>query len=388
MFAYISGALMLFAWLVVLPVMWGLPFGGLGREREKKFGTAIVCGYIELWALFQLIAVTVILTTERFDHVVISYSVLSVAGAVLALGWFFYRAKTHKIEKPVREARCFPWKLDNKNMRSEKCLEFAVWCIFFAIVIFQLVMSVCLAFADGDDAYYIPISAITEVSGSMYHVIPYTGETTPLDIRHGLAPFPIWIAFLSRISGIHATILAQSVLGGVLIIICYLLYFRIAGLLFADNKEGIPYFMILVAFLQIFGNYSFYTAETFLITRTSQGKAVLANIILPFIFWCLLQMSREFRMDENLAKQHKKPDGESEKRKLLLCVLIVLASVASWLCSSLGTFLCAALIGISGIIIAVAYKNVKAFLYAVACALPSGFFAVFYLVMQWANTNV
>lgn len=383
MLTYILGVVMLLIWLIVIPAALGLPFAGLGLEREKKIGTAVVCGYMEMWALFQIVAVIFILTSNRFEHVVYTFGILSVAGAVISLVWALYRKKIHAIQKPIKEARCLPWKLDNKKERLEKTIELAVWCIFALIVIFQIIMSICMAFSDGDDAYYMPVSAITEVSDSMYHINPYTGEYAQLDIRHALAPFPIWIAFLSRISGIHATILSQSVLGGVLILICYMIYSRIAKILFADNKEGIPYFMLIAAVLQMFGNYSFYTAETFLLTRTSQGKAVLANLVIPFLFWCLLQMGREYRMDTMLAREHRRPDAESDKRKLLICILIVFASMSAWLCSTLGTFLCAALIGTGGIIIAVAYKNIKAFWNALACALPSGFFAIFFLILQW-----
>lgn len=382
MFSYVLAAGMLFIWLVLVPVILGLPFAGLGLEREKRLGTALVCGYMEMWALFQVVAVTFILTTGKFDHVVNVYTVLCAIGVVAAAGWAVYRAKTHKITKPVREAKILPWKIDNKKERIERCTGFAVWCIFAALVVFQLVMSCIMAFGDGDDAYYIPLSSMTEVSGSMYKNIPYTGESTQLDVRHGLAPFPIWIAFISRMSGVHATVFAQSIFGAVLLLICYLLYARIAKILFSENREGIPYFMLFVALLQMFGNYSFYTAETFLLTRAAQGKAVLSNFVIPFLFWCLLQMGQEYRMDTNLAKQHRRPDAESDKRKILLCVLIVSATMASWLCSSLGTFLCAALIGIGGIVLAVAYRNPKAFWHAVACAIPSGFFAIFYLVLQ------
>jgi len=382
MFSYVLAAGMLFLWLVLVPVILGLPFAGLGMECEKRLGTALVCGYMEMWALFQVIAVIFILTTGKFDHVVMVYTGVAAVAVLSSFCWALYRARTHKTRKPVREARILPWKLDNRNERVEKCIEFGVWCLFFVLVVFQVIMSCVMAFGDGDDAYYIPLSAMTEVSGSMYRNIPYTGEATQLDVRHGLAPFPVWIAFLSRMSGVHATILAQSVFGGVLLIVCYLLYSRIAKLLFADHKEGIPYFMLFTALLQLFGNYSFYTAETFLMTRASQGKAVLSNLVLPFLFWCLLQMGQEYRMDNNLAKQHRRPDAESDKRKVLLCILTVFATMASWLCSSLGTFLCAVLIGIGGVAIAIAYRNQKAFWHALACALPSGFFAVFYLVLQ------
>ena len=169
-----------------------------------------------------------------------------------------------------------------KKIDLEKKEKIA-WIVFGGLLALQLVCAVVLTYADGDDAFYIPISAATESSGNMYRTIPYTGEATTLDVRHALAPFPVWIAFLSRVSGIHATILAQSILGGVLLVICYLIYDRIAHVLFADNKEGIPVFMLLVSVMILFGNYSFYSAETFLITRASQGKAVLGNLIVPFV---------------------------------------------------------------------------------------------------------
>lgn len=373
---------MLLIWLVLLPVLLGLPFAGLGRENEKKPGTAMICGYMEMWALFQVLAVVFILTTGRFEHVVYSFGILTAAGALTALVWTFYRAYTHRLPHPARKAWIFPWRLENREERFRKCMELAVWVLFFALAAFQMIMSVVMAFADGDDAYYIPISAVTEASGKMYRTVPYTGETTQLDVRHGLAPFPVWISFLSRVSGIHATILAQSIFGAVLLLLCYLLYSRIARLLFAENKEGIPYFMTFVALLQLFGNTSFFTAETFLLTRASQGKAVLANLVLPFLFWCLLQMGQEYRMDQKLAKQHKRPNGESDKRKFLLCILMVFTSMAGWLCSSLGTFLCAMLIGVGGIVIAIAYRNLKAFWHALACVLPSGFFAILFLLLQ------
>lgn len=382
MFSYLFAAVMLLIWLGLIPTMLGLPFAGLGMEREKKLGTALICGYMEMWAMFQVVAVIFILTTGRFQHVVYVFTPMAILAALASSLWALYRAKTHKIAKPVREARCLPWKLDNKQERFEKTIEFGVWCVLFGIVIFQVVMSCIMAFADGDDAYYVPISSQIEAGGWMYGNIPYTGWTTTLDMRHALSPLPVWISFLGRMSSIHTTIIAQSIIGGVLLIVCYMIYYRIAKVLFVKDKQGIPYFMLLIALLHVFGNYSFYTPATFMITRGCQGKAVLADIIIPFLLWCILQMGQEYGMDDRLAEQHRRPDGESNKRKILLCILMVLTSMAAWLCSTMGTFLCAALIGLGGVIIAIAYKNQKAFWHAVACAIPSGFYAVFFLLMR------
>lgn len=58
------------------------------------------------------------------------------------------------------------------------------------LLLVQLVLAVLMVYGDGDDAYYVAISAAAEESGRMYQKIPYTGMHTELDVRHGLAPFP------------------------------------------------------------------------------------------------------------------------------------------------------------------------------------------------------
>lgn len=376
----------LFLWLFLVPLCLGMPFASVGAgggEDRKQAGVALMCGYIEMWALFQLIAVGFILTTGSFDSVVFLFGGLSLVGAAAAAGLTAFRIRRAK-ESREREKTGFksrlPWKMTNQAERFNAWIGFAVWCLFLGLVLYQVILGGVLAFADGDDAYYIPISATTEASGVMYRTIPYTGESTQLDTRHGLAPFPVWIAFLSRVSGVHGTILAQSILGGVLLLVCYLVYGQIAKLLFAGQKEGIPYFMLFVSLLWMFGNTSFYTAETFLMTRTSQGKAVLGNLIFPFLFWCLLRLGQEYRMERQ--KKETSAGKVSGNGKALLWSLVVLASVASWLCSTLGTFLCAALIGVCGLVMAAAYRNIRVLLCTVGCLLVNTGFAVLYMWVQ------
>ena len=48
----------------------------------------------------------------------------------------------------------------------------------------------------------------------MYQKIPYTGMNTELDVRHGLAPFPIWIAWLARMTGISTVVVAKNIAAG------------------------------------------------------------------------------------------------------------------------------------------------------------------------------
>ena len=130
------------------------------------------------------------------------------------------------------------------------------------------------AFFDGDDAYYVAQSVITDETNVLYRILPYTGLTTTLDVRHALASLPVWEAYLARVTGIHAAIIAHSVLPLLLIPLTYIVYFRIGQRLFRGQGRKTAAFLIVVGILQIFGNTSIYTNATFFLMRTWQGKSL------------------------------------------------------------------------------------------------------------------
>ena len=73
-------------------------------------------------------------------------------------------------------------------------------------------MAFAYASFDGDDAYYVVQSVLADQTGVLNRIRPYTGLSTDLDIRHALATLPLWIAYVARMTGIHATIVAHTLL--------------------------------------------------------------------------------------------------------------------------------------------------------------------------------
>ena len=163
------------------------------------------------------------------------------------------------------------------DMGGMALAEKAGWLLFFALVAWQLYKAFTLTSFDGDDAEYVAQSLVTWQSNTMYLIRPYTGGTTSLDIRHSLAVLPIWVAYIGRMTGLHTTILAHSVLPFVWIPLTYFVFYEVGKHLLKGKKEFLPAFMVLMALLQIFGNVSIFTNETFFLTRTWQGKAVAAS---------------------------------------------------------------------------------------------------------------
>ncbi len=81
---------MLIIWLILVPVLLGLPFAGLGSEDRKHVRTAWISGVIEMWAVFQIVAVIFIMTSGEFLHIVYTYVgvifLLCLVGVILISG--------------------------------------------------------------------------------------------------------------------------------------------------------------------------------------------------------------------------------------------------------------------------------------------------------------
>lgn len=335
--------------VLVLPACVGNCFAGVNKPH-KNIVFLWISGQMLLWAGFQVICVPVILTEGRLEQVVLWYGVY-ITGllAVSAVLWF----RNHKGPKAV-------W--TQKPDREVVIL----WVIFGVLLLLQLVLAVVMVYNDGDDAYYVAISTAAQESGKMYQKLPYTGMSTELDVRHGLAPFPIWIAWLSQMTGIATVAVAKTLLPVALISMTYGVFYLIGSRGLSQGKN-LPLFLVCTEVLVLFGDYSFYTVENFMIARSRQGKAALGSILIPMIFFLLLLLFRRLQ----------------EKQKITVGFWILLTAVMTSCClaSTMGALLACMLMGVAGICGAIAYKNRKILPPLAACCVPCIIYAGMYLVL-------
>lgn len=349
--------------IIILGILLlGIPVivGTLFVKEEKgmhKLLFSWISGQVLLWAVFLLISVPLILKQQMFSDVKNLYNIAIgiLMGAAVLLAVFRRRKSTpslsgHPSTEAVSKGRA------------------ALWIVFAVLLLLQLILGICLAYEEGDDAFYVAISTATESTEYMYRTLPYSGLTTQLDARHGLAPFPIWIAYLARMSGMVTVTVAQIAVPWVILLETYAIYYLLAKQLFRDKQGSIPFFMILVELMVMFGGYSLYSAENFLLVRASQGKAVIANIILPFLIYLF------FLLAERL--QEKKTFG------IWRWVLLGATMMAGCLCSTLGTLLTVMLLGVIGFCMVICYRNWKILISLVACCVAPGGLALLYFVLR------
>ena len=350
----ITGCLMLVLWMLVIPVFVGAIPATFVDKKHHDAGFMWITGYIIMWAVFQVICVPLILTEGawefHFPYVVKLYGaagiLLGVAGVLL--WWVKAKGKTtQRVQRSKREVVC--------------------WLFCILLIGIQLICSVCMNYADGDDAFYVAVSTLTESSNTMYQLMPYSMGETGLSVRHGLAPFPIWIAFLARVSGCHTTIVAHTIVATILIFMTYVIYYHIGAVILQEKKEKLPVFLSFTALLVMFGDYSIYTAENFMIARSRQGKAALGNIMIPMVILLFLLIFERLR--------------ENQRIEWMLWILLAATVTAACLCSTLGTFLMCLFLGVIGLCAGVVYGKWGLVWRTAFCCLPALVFAALYFVL-------
>lgn len=344
--------------LLVMPLLAGGIFVNVDK-REVNLPFLWISGQICLWAGFQLICVPLVLMEGNFLYVLYlftGYSVLAAALGVVRL-LLCWKKRGAKAVSVIRGPQ-------SQADRS----RIVLWIVFAAVLLFQLVQAVRMTYADGDDAFYVAISTIVQNDEVMYRKLPYTGDTTELDLRHGLAPFPVWIAYLARLSGMEAVSVAHLVLTGVLIALSYGVFYLLGRHLFPGKDGKLPLFMLFTELLVLFGDYSFYTVENFMIARSRQGKAALGSIVIPFLFYLLLVWLK------SQEKQEKLPAG--------FYALFFGATLSACLCSTLGALLICMLAGIVGFLGAACYKRWGLMIPIAVCCIPCVCYAAMYLFLE------
>ena len=346
------GTIQLVIWELIIPAMIGSVV--LGKEKGLNgICLSLTAGQIIMWAVFQPIAVIFILRNEAFSSLVAAYAFLTAAMLICAV---IAGIKSNTFR--LRRIRLFE---DRETDRMTAVL----FLLSMLLLALQVFMAVFLAYADGDDAYYIATSTVTNDADTMYMKLPYTGGSTELDVRHGLAPFPIWVSFLSRISGIHTAIVAHVAVSAVMIIMSYGVLFLLGSSIL--KKKQLPVFMLAAELLILFGDYSYYSVENFMLARSRQGKAALGSVIIPFIIYLLYRLLERLRL--------------SEKAGIKEWLLLAASVTAGCLCTTMGTLLVCLLMGITGIFGASMYRNFRFITFIAVCCLPAVIFAGMYALI-------
>lgn len=363
-------------WLAILTIILPLIAGGCLRLPQPSYNrielllVRFYAGEMLLFAGFLLLSVPMILLERSFTELKIAYSGYAVVLVGIAIVRYLRDRRRRAPAAQAEEAVAAP--AANAAQAREATTDAAKhtqisWYIAGALLLLQLVMALLFTYQDGDDAYYVAVSTMTTNNDEMYKELAYTGETMTLDVRHALAPFPVWISYLAAMSGISTVIVARTLLQLILIPQTYGIFYLMGSRLLAGKRQQLPLFFLFTEVLVLFGDYSYYSMENFMLARSRQGKAALGSILLPLLLYLLLLLVTE-------CKEKRKPSGG-------LWLFLVCVMCACCLCSTMGAMLACLLVAAVGLCTAVCYRRPLILLPMAACCTPCVVFAALYLIL-------
>ena len=330
-------------WFLIIPLAAGnLPVFETGKEKDwfVRMADALICGYVLLFAVFELLALPLIFTRQSFAVLKYSYEILA---CVLALAGVIFAWKNKKNRADGAE---------RKKSLSRKKIPAAMWLAFLLVAI-QMGSYVFGMATDLDDAFYVATATTTLETNGMFTYDAYTGMLASyLPARYVFAPFPILLAFYSDMVHMHAAVVAHTVEPVFFLLISYLVYWKIGRKLFDKDDRKVGLFLLFLALIQMFSYYSVYTQGTFLSIRIWQGKALLASFVLPAIF-----LQAKECMETN--------------RMCGAWVTLFLMMTSACLVSGMGIMLAPIMLGLMTLLYAVKDRNWGNIKRAVICCLPN-----------------
>lgn len=250
---------------------FGSFFLRLFKKNLPNFSIVLISGFLYYFIFFALFAWFCIFTFQSLS--LLTYSWMGFSLIITALSAIFnfkiWMKRAFTISQTIR--------LHN-------------WC--FPILIISIIIQMMFVFThidtSADASYYVGKVTTDVYTNTLGQFDPYTGEKLlSLDSRRAIACFPEYNAVISYFFGIHPLQQAKLILPELMILLTNIIYYQIGLLLFdADRKKADG--MVFFIFLLNLYSYTQYTSSTFLLTRTYEGKSILANIIIPGIIFCFL----------------------------------------------------------------------------------------------------
>lgn len=228
-------------------------------------------GFIAYFCIFGIIAIPMILLS--FPLSALTYTVMALSAVIIIVSLI------------LNYKQCFHIVKELPHTISQH--SFMIILLFIAVFLQQLIVFNYIDWS-ADASYYIGKVTTDVYTNTMGHYDPYTGEAlSKLDSRRIFACFQEYNAVIAQFFDIHPLKQAKLIMPQILTLITSILYYQIGLQFFNRDKKKADLFVCFVILLDAF-SYTIYTNSTFLLTRTYEGKSILANIIIPGLFYCFI----------------------------------------------------------------------------------------------------
>lgn len=264
--------------LIALNFILYFLFGSLICTKVRSDGrlslpVCILTGFFLYYSLFTCFCVPVMYRWRPLSMLSSIWAVVIVVVAVLA------------VILNLKKFRTITFEFDNTGVLMA--------CVILTVV--EAVIIVCAYHFTLDAAYYVA-NVGTSVETNMMNVYdPYTGDWQDhFQMRYFFATYPQMDAVMCYLFGIHPLLQTKVVMAAITVFLTNLVYVLIGRELFDEEKK--TFLFLLFASIAHFFFITIYTSSNFLVTRTYEGKSILANVILPSVMYFYIKIKKDDRI--------------------------------------------------------------------------------------------
>ena len=150
-------------------------------------------------------------------------------------------------------------------------------------------------YAIWDQSYYLGDAATSWYTNTISQYNPYTGRIlSKLNSEYLLETYQNHTAVMCQLLHIHPMIENLTIMATVVTILYNLIAFEIGRFLFKGSRAKSTLLVFFLMLLNFF-SYNLFTAAEFLFIRPSEGKTILAVLIIPALLYCFLHVTENWK---------------------------------------------------------------------------------------------
>jgi len=342
--------------MLILPTLGGIPICALIKKRYT-LSSAFMLGLLSEFAFCQLIFVPFVLIRLSFAACanVLLIFILIMAFTGVYLYWIHIRYGREM--QPAKEPA--GWDI----------ADIILFVGMIALIAFILYNTIILQHTDDDDSRFVVNAVDMLRTNKLFLTDPATGA--PLDYWKGelakdvTSPWAIYPACIARWTGVRAVAAFHSLIPVQVVILASFVYYALGERLFSGERMSKSMFVIFVWMVNLYGFYSLYCGETFLMTRGWQGKSIVAGVGIPAMIMLFLDVYQDLSQRASY-------------------VLLVLLNLAMCLLSGMGIIIGAIMVASFTLIYALEKKSTEIVIWGLLICLPNILYYAIYTIIKAA----
>lgn len=254
----------------------GSAFLKILRKKENSSVLAVISGYLLYFTMFELVALPMVLSLKPLSLLAKVWGILILILVGGAAVWCFsdWFRQLGKIGSIVKEHKIF-------------------LLLLMACIGIQCLIGMIYSDNSADAAYYVGTVSTAVYTDTMGRYNPYTGAViSHFSARYIFSCYPMHNAVVCSLTGIHPLIQTKTIMTAINIFVSNLVVYEIGLKMFKNHKIKSDLMVGFVCLIHLFSN-TIYTDGTFLLTRSYEGKSILANVIFPMVFYCAIRLYQD-----------------------------------------------------------------------------------------------